>query len=152
MALYRSILLAVDLTTDSEFIGRRARALAAAFDAQLRILHVIEPLPTVAPIPPEPVEPDVVSAMSAMIASAQDRIGTLARELGVPENRGYVVVGSIKSEIVSAAAEHGVDLIVIGYHEHHGLALLIKPTEDVVVRRAPCDVLAVHLAESARRR
>ena len=152
MALYRHILLAVDLTTDSEFIGRRARALAAAFDAQLNIIHVIEPLPTVAPIPPEPVEPDVVTEMSEMITSAQDRIGALARELGVPENRSRVVVGSIKTEIVAAATEHGVDLIVIGYHEHHGLALLIKPTEDVVVQRAPCDVLAVHLTESERGR
>jgi len=147
MALYRHILLAVDLTTDSELIGRRAHALAAAFDAQLNIVHVIEPPPSVAPIPPEPVGPELVTEMTEMIEDAQERIGALARELGVPENRASVVVGSIKTEIVRAAAEHGVDLIVIGYHEHHGLALLIKPTEDVVVQRAPCDVLAVHLAQ-----
>ena len=152
MALYRRILLAVDLTTDSELIGQHARALAAAFDAQLLILHVIEPLPAVAPIPPEPVEPGLVTAMSEMMRAAQERIGKLARTLGVPENRTNVVIGSIKDEILSAATAHAVDLIVIGNHEHHGLALFTKPTEDVVVQKARCDVLAVHLTQSADRR
>ena len=152
MALYRRILLAVDLTTDSELIGQHARAVAAAFDAQLFILSVIEPLPVVAPIPPEPVEPGLVTAMSEMITGAQERIGRLARTLGVPENRASVVMGSIKEEILRAASTHGVDLVVIGNHEHHGLALFTKPTEDVVVQKARCDVLAVHLTESADRR
>ncbi|HKD54989.1 MAG TPA: universal stress protein [Steroidobacteraceae bacterium] len=151
MALYRDILLAVDLTTDSEWIGQRAHALAAAFDAQLNIIHVLEPPPSVAPIPPEPVGPELVTEMTEMIEGAQERMGALARKLGVPENRSRVVVGSIKTEIVRAAAERGVDLIVIGYHEHHGLALLIKPTEGAVVQRAPCDVLAVHLTTSRGR-
>jgi len=152
VALYRRILLAVDLTTDSELIGQHARALAAAFDAQLLMVHVIEPLPAVAPIPPEPVEPGLVTAMSEMMTAAQERMGKLARTLGVPENRTNVVIGSIKDEILSAATAHAVDLIVIGNHEHHGLALFTKPTEDVVVQKARCDVLAVHLTQSADRR
>jgi universal stress protein A len=152
VALYRRILLAVDLTTDSELIGQHARAVAAAFDAQLFILSVIEPLPAVAPIPPEPVEPELVTTMGEMMSAAQERVGKLARTLGVPESRANVVVGSIKDEILGAATAHSVDLIVIGNHEHHGLALFTKPTEDVVVQKARCDVLAVHLTEPADRR
>jgi universal stress protein A len=152
MALYRRILLAVDLTTDSELIGQHARALATAFDAQLLIFHVIEPLPAVAPIPPEPVEPGLVTAMSGMMTAAQERMGKLARTLGVPENRTNVVIGTIKDEILGAATAQAVDLIVIGNHEHHGLALFTKPTEDVVVQKARCDVLTVHLTKSADRR
>ena len=71
----------------------------------------------------------------------------LAKELGVPDTRWSVVVGGIKSEIVRVAADRKTDLIVIGNRERHGLAFLIKPTEDVVVQRAPCDVLAVRLAD-----
>jgi len=57
------------------------------------------------------------------------------------------VVGNIKSEITRIAGDDEVNLIVIGSRERHGLAFFIKPTEDVVVHRAPCGVLAVRLME-----
>jgi universal stress protein A len=147
MAVYQRILLAVDLTPDSLLIGQRARALAAALDVELEIIHVVEPIPPVAPIPADPVVPVIVATQTELIETAQAQIGRLAQELGVPETRWSVVVGNTKSEIVRAAADGKMDLIVIGSRERHGLAFLIKPTEDVVVHRAPCDVLAVRLAE-----
>jgi universal stress protein A len=145
MAIYARMLLAVDLTADSLFVGRRARELATALGGELEIIHVIEPVPPVVPIPPEPVAPAMVTTQAELIDTAEEQIGKLARELDVPEDRWAVVVGSIKSEIVRAAADHAVDLIVIGSRERHGLAFLIKPTEDVVVHQAPCDVLAIRL-------
>jgi universal stress protein A len=48
-------------------------------------------------------------------------------------------------EWLRAAAEGKMDLIVIGSRGRHGLAFLVKPTEDVIVHKAPCDVLAVRL-------
>ncbi|MDB6046630.1 MAG: hypothetical protein JWM63_5181 [Gammaproteobacteria bacterium] len=145
MAVYQRILLAVDLTPDSLSIGQRARALAAALDAELRIINVVEPVPPVVPIPPDGVVP--LTTQAELVELAQEQIGTLAQDLGVPETRWSVVVGTIKDEIVRAAADAKVDLIVIGSRERHALAFLIKPTEDVVVRRAPCDVLAVRLPD-----
>ena len=146
VTVYRRILLAVDLTPDSLFIGQRGRALAATLDAELEMIHVVEPIPTVVPVAPDPIAPYIVTTQAELIGTAREHIGRLARELGVPETRWRVVVGNTKSEIVRAAADGGMDLIVIGSRERHGLAFLIKPTEDVVVHRAPCDVLAVHLA------
>jgi universal stress protein A len=43
------------------------------------------------------------------------------------------------------SADENVDLIVVGSSEKHGLSFLITPTEDAVVHKAPCDVLAVRL-------
>jgi universal stress protein A len=148
MSVYRRILLAVDLSTDSLRIGQRARELASTLGAELEILHVIEPLPLEAPIPPEPVVADLVTTQATLIQVAQQRIAPLARELGVPDTRWSIVDGHIKTEIIRAAAEHEVDLIVIGSRERHGLAFFVKPTEDAVLHRAPCDVLAVRLPES----
>ena len=145
MAVYRRILLAVDLTADSAVIGQRARALAAALDATLEMIHVVEPVPPVAPIPPDAVLPNIVMAQTEILDIAQEQIGRLARELGVPETRWSVVMGNTKGEIVRAAAEGKIDLIVIGSRGRHGLAFLVKPTEDVIVHKAPCDVLAVRL-------
>ena len=44
MSGYQSILLAVDLTDESRVVADQARALAAAFNANLSVIHVIEPL------------------------------------------------------------------------------------------------------------
>jgi universal stress protein A len=143
--VYRHLLLAVDLAADSLQVAQRARALASALDAELDIVHVIEPVPVVATIPPEPVGSQIVTAQAALIEAAQTHIANLAREIGIPETRGHVLTGNIKTEIVRLGAERGVDLIVIGSREQHGLALFIRPTEDVVIHQAPCDVLAVRL-------
>jgi len=42
MAVYRRVLLVVDLTDDSLAIGRKAQALAAALGAEVELLHVVE--------------------------------------------------------------------------------------------------------------
>ncbi len=147
MAVYQRILLAVDLTADSLLIGKRARALAAALDGELEIVHVVEPIAPVVAVPPDPIVPAMVTTQAEMIETAQRQIGWLAGELGVPETHWRIVVGNTKSEIVRVAADSGIELIVIGSRERHGLAFLIKPTEDVVVHRSPCDVLAVRLPE-----
>lgn len=148
MPVYRRILLAVDLTDYSLQVGYRARALAAELDAELHLLHVVEPVPAVTPIPPEPVAPAVVTTQTEIIEIAEEQIAKLGREFGIPDGRRYVVMGNTKAEIVRVATDRGCDLIVLGARERHGLALFLsKPTEDVVLHRAPCDVLAVKLPE-----
>ena len=44
MGAYQRILLAVDLTEESNEVAERATALAQAFSAELHVVHVIEPL------------------------------------------------------------------------------------------------------------
>lgn len=145
MPVYQRILVAVDLSPDSLSIGQRARALAAALEGELEIIHVVEPVPLVVPMPPDAVVPLMVTTQAELVDRAQEYIGNLAKELGVPETRWSVVAGNTRNEIVRVAIDRAVELIVIGTRERHALAFLIKPTEDVVVHRAPCDVLAVRL-------
>jgi universal stress protein A len=145
MAVYQRILLAVDLSKDSLVIGQRARALASALNAQLQIVHVVEPVPIVPPMPPDPVVPVTVTTQIELFETAQEHIARLAQELGLPESRLTVVEGNTKSEIVRVAAREKVDLIIVGGRERHALSFLITPTEDAVVHKAPCDVLAVRL-------
>jgi universal stress protein A len=142
------MLLAVDLAADSLLVGERARTLALALSAELEIVHVIEPVPVLAAIPPSPVGPGVVTAQAELIATAEVQMGSLAKTIGVPETHLHLVTGSTKSEIVRVAVDRRADLIVIGNRERHGLAFLLKPTEDVVVHQAPCDVLAIRLHEA----
>lgn len=142
---YRQILLAVDLTEDSDAIGRRAAAVAKAFGAEITLLHVVEYVP--ADPAGEGFMPPALDIESELLESARVRIGELAARLGLASARQDVVLGSIKSEIVGAAEELSADLIVLGRHQRHGLASLLGSTEKSLVKAAPCDVLAVQIQD-----
>jgi len=146
MGVYRRILLAVDLTTDSQPIAERAKAIAAAHSADLDMLHVVEPLPLVAPLDSAEIfAPTVLQTQDEIVAGARQRLAKLAADVGLATGRAQVIVGNTQIEILRAAREHGADLIVLGSRERHGLSLLVDFTEDAVLHKASCDVLAVRV-------
>jgi len=137
MAVYRRLLLVVDLTDDSLAIGRKAQALAVALGAEVELLHVVEFVP-VEPMGETLMPP--VQFEDELLQRAEQRLGALAAELGAPCR---VESGNVKAEIVRVARERQADLIVLGSRERHGLSILVNFTEDTVLHSAPCDVLAM---------
>lgn len=144
MTVYQRIVLAVDLTEESRYVGNRARNLAMALGAELELLHVVEPAPTIVPLAPEPVVMPLPT-VDELVEIARSSIEELARELGVPVDRCSVAVGATRAEIVRVARERKSDLVVLGTHERPGLRFLFKPTEDAVLHQASCDVLGVRV-------
>ena len=65
-----------------------------------------------------------------------------------PINLGdcHLTYGQPRQEIHTLAKAQECDLIVVGSHGRHGLALLLGSTANDVLHGAPCDVLAVRLA------
>jgi universal stress protein A len=53
--------------------------------------------------------------------------------------------GQPRQEIHRFARENACDLIVVGSHGRHGLALLLGSTANDLLHGAPCDTLAVSL-------
>jgi universal stress protein A len=146
MGTYRRILLAVDLTADSLQIAERAKDVAATHGAELEVLHVVEPLPIMAPLDaPEVLAPSVLQTQEEIAVGARRRLEKLAADIGLPNGRVQVIVGNTQIEILRAARERRVDLVVLGSRERHGLSLLVDFTEDAVLHKAPCDVLAVRV-------
>jgi universal stress protein A len=140
MAVYRRVLLVVDLTDDSLPIGRKAQALAATLGAEVELLHVVEFVPV------EPMGETLMPAVQIeeeLLQRAQQRLAALAAELGLPGAYCRVESGNVKAEIVRVARERHADLIVLGSRERHGLSILVNLTEDTVLHAAPCDVLAM---------
>ncbi len=143
MSVYRNVLLAVDLNTDSIAIGRRARALTTLLGAELTVLHVVEYVPV------EPVGETMMPPMqlfNELAAAARQRLVTLGADIGVDAEHQRVEVGNVKSEIVRVARDMKCDLIVLGARERHGLSIFVNFTEDTVLHAAPCDVLAVRVS------
>ncbi len=146
MSLYRRILIAVDLSENSDAVARRGHDIARVLGAEVRLIHVVPRLPVATTIPPEPVVPAVVQAEAELLDGARERMMKLAADLYLSSAQTSVVVGEVHREIVRAARVNATDLIVLGSHERHGASLLAHFTvEDRLLHRAPCDVLAVRV-------
>ena len=118
MADYRRIMLAVDLTEESNHVAERAIALAKAFDAELHLVHVIEPLSLAygGDIPM-----DLSSVQEQIHDQAKSHLAEFANRLGVPAEHQNLIFGRPESEIHRVAESSGADLIVVGSHGRHGL-------------------------------
>ncbi len=143
MSQYQHILAALDLDDDGLRVMRRARDLAKGFGARLSCLHVVEYLP---------VDPAADAMLSTPIdlsheraKQAEMRLADWCRELGLPDGCARVAVGVVTGEIMRCREELGADLIVVGHRSRRGLMALFSHTDDGVLSRADCDVLAVYL-------
>jgi universal stress protein A len=148
MGTYRRILLAIDLTEESAQVTRRALALAQAFDADVHVIHVIEPLSLAYG---GDVPMDLSAVQEQIQTQAKAQLTEFARCIGVPPERQHLVFGRPETEIHRLAKELKIGLVVIGSHGRHGLALLLGSTANSVLHGAPCDVLAVRVGSDAPR-
>lgn len=141
--MYRHILAAVETHDEGQPVLLRARDLARQFGALLSVVHVVEYLP---------VDPAGDALLTTPVdlsreraTQAEARLQEWCRALDIPPGQARVAVGTITAEILRAAADGAADLIVVGHHPRSGWAALFGHTEGGVVKRAPCDVLAVRL-------
>ena len=129
-----------DITEGSEKIAERARDVAERYGAEVILLHVVEYVPV------EPMGEALLPAVQIegeLIERATRRIAELAQKTGLEKAERIVQAGNIKAELVRVAMDRGVDLIVLGSRERHGLSIMFNQTEDTILHSAPCDVLAV---------
>jgi nucleotide-binding universal stress UspA family protein len=144
----KRILVPIDFSPLSEKALQYALRFAEGFRAELELLHVIEP--------------DVTPAFDGfMIAppmgpngnrtESGNRLKSLASSMAIRTTkyvRSTVRTGLAAYEIVEAAKEFDVDLIVIATHGYTGWKhFVIGSTAERVVRAAPCPVLVVREKE-----
>ncbi|MFA5984118.1 MAG: universal stress protein [Methylococcaceae bacterium] len=146
MENYQHILLAADFSGHGSAVAERAKELAGKFQALLSIVHVVDYLP-LANVDYDTIVPYDVDVTQTLMAAAKKKLAHLGETLNVPESRQYLEMGSPKLEIVRVAKEIQTDLIVVGSHGRHGLALLLGSTANGVLHHALCDVLAVRLRD-----
>lgn len=145
MSEYKKIMLAVDLTEDSKCVAARATAIATANDAEMHLVHIIEPLSLAYG---GDVPMDLSSVQEQIQEQAKSHLSEFAAGLNIPAERQHLIFGRPESEIQRVAEEVGADLIVVGSHGRHGIALLLGSTANGVLHGALCDVLAVRVGKS----
>ena len=142
MSEYGRVLLAVDLTDECRHVAHRAQALAA--NTELHIVHVIEPM-SLAYSGDIPM--DMTCVQDQIQEQARMHLASFSADFNIPAERRHLVFGRTEKEIHRLAEVEGMDLIVVGSHGRHGLALLLGSTANGVLHGASCDVLAVRVGK-----
>jgi universal stress protein A len=144
MGDYNTIIVAVDLSEEAGEVAAKAARLAAVNQAQLHVIHVIEPLSFAyggdIPI-------DFSSIQEEIQRQAETQLHGLCNKLNVPIDHLHVVLGRPEHEIHILAETLPADLIVVGSHGRHGFALLLGSTANGVLHGAKCDVLAMRVGK-----
>ncbi|MCX7098847.1 MAG: universal stress protein [Methylococcales bacterium] len=143
---YQHILLAVDFSGQGDYVAKKAKSLADKYQAKLSIIHVLDNIPmpdtnygTVIPLAEDSEYP--------LLEAEKAKLMRLGDELSVALADRWLIWGIPKQEIINIAQQQQVDLIVLGSHGRHGLALLLGSTANSVLHHTLCDVMAVRLQE-----
>ncbi len=137
---YKQILLPTDFSKPSEVAAARAVNLAKWYDSQLIVIHVVDYVP---PGYAAAELPQSLASEDLLVERARDHLKKWTADHGLVDCQQIVKAGSPKGEIVAAAHNAAVDLIVMGTHGEKGLARLLGSTTQAVIHDAECDVLAV---------
>lgn len=140
------ILLAVD---DSKFSEAAAKSLIGQFrlqDAEVRVLHVIEPI--VITEPPQ-MSPGYYPELEDRFPHAQeviDRVANMLSSAGLTVTKS-IAKGDARSIILEEAAKWQADLIVLGSHGRKGLErFFLGSVSEAVARHAHCSVQIVRIS------
>lgn len=135
------ILVTTDFSETSQTAFSLARQVAAKFNAEIALLHVLD-----VQLPPLVFEPTGVSAggfEQQRVEDAASRLKVSAALLGKNVETS-VTTGTPHVGIVQFAEDNAIDLIVMATHGGGFFShMLLGSTTERVVRRASCPVLTV---------
>ncbi|MEI8384877.1 MAG: universal stress protein [Nitrosomonadaceae bacterium] len=141
---YQKILLAVELSSEDDPVILRAQQMAKQYGSALSIIHVLDNIPM--PDTAYGTEIPLYDGLNDELLEAKKaRLNDIGLGLDLDASRIRMVWGLPRQEIIRLAEETSTDLIIVGSHGRHGLALLLGSTASGVLHHSPCDVLAVRL-------
>lgn len=137
---YKHILAGLDLTESCHFVMQKAIAFAAASQASLSVVHIIEPMAFAfggdLPI-------DLTEVQEQQLQRATHALNDICRASNYPIAQTHVLVGQPASELQQLAQTIPADLIIVGSRGRKGLALLLGSTSSSLLHGGACDILAV---------
>ena len=149
MQPFHKILVPTDFSPHSQEAIRVAAELSRTFDAPLTVMTVYQPV--MVPVVPEGVLFPLPLDLEGDVERVKERLHQVeldATQAGAGEVCSTLRQGAPFDEIIANAREGDFDLIVMGTHGHSGLKhALLGSVAEKVVRKAPCAVLTVRLAD-----
>jgi nucleotide-binding universal stress UspA family protein len=133
------VLVPIDFSDRSSIAASYGRELASMWNAELELIHVVEP-----PVYSEMSFPVLTRNREAR-EFAEDHLARLAEKLGPGLSLSVKAVsGNAADVVIDEAARSEKTLVVIPSHGHSGIErLLLGSVTERVLRRAPCPVLVL---------
>ncbi|MCS5559342.1 MAG: universal stress protein [Oceanospirillaceae bacterium] len=142
MSIYNNILVAIDLNEEAHKVALKAYQIGQKTGAKITLIHVTEPLSYAYG---GDVPMDLSAIQQQLQDHAQQRMNDFIQQHQLSEVSQLLTSGHIETEVHRVANELSTDLIVVGSHGRHGLALLLGSTSNGILHGATCDVLAVRI-------
>ena len=150
MSVMKKILAAVDFSDATPGVVEAASQMAAAFESELALFHVVEPEPSYTAYG---FTPDEFPAMHAFQEEAKRRAQRRLDEWvesvksDVPGVSGVIAEGSPLHCMMEHVGKNDTDLVIVGSHGHGALAsLLLGSVAEGMVRKAKVPTLVVPAA------
>jgi nucleotide-binding universal stress UspA family protein len=137
----RKILVPIDFSEQSKSVIEYATAFAKDYDAELLIVHVMDPAITHL----EGIQPaEALEGLNAVLREVRPADNTVACSHRLLE-------GAPADTILKTAKDENVEMIVLGTHGRSGLSrLLMGSVAEAVVRKAKCPVLTLRQPDKTK--
>lgn len=140
----KKILVPIDFSDYSKSSLKYAVSFANKFNAEITLIYVVEPV--IYPPDFSMGQIAIPSVTAEWDLKAKEELEKLKKK-EIPESIKVSIIiktGKPFFEIIEAAAEENIDLIIIATHGHSGVEhILFGSTAEKVVRKAPCPVLTL---------
>lgn len=144
----KRVLVPTDFSESARHALIYGTSFSKEYGAELVLLHVVETIAVgyASDLFPVPMA-EVFQEISGYAKQELEKLAEQVKEKGVAV-RTLLVQGKPSTEIIRIAREETIDMIVLGTHGKGVLdQALFGSTTERVVRKAPCPVLSVRLAE-----
>ncbi|MDB1124938.1 universal stress protein [Vibrio algarum] len=142
MMSYQHILVAVDLSDDSQLLLDKAADLAKATHAKLSLIYIDV-------MKDDEFTQQIVNSFvrasenNNVLQNSKDQLNRLVENTSYPVEQTLVGFGGLSQELEDAVKEYEIDLIVCGHHQ--GFWHNIKSSAKKVLKSIPIEVLVVQL-------
>ena len=118
---YQHILVAVDLSDESEVLIQHAAALATPLNAKLSLIHIDV---NYAELYTGFIDINLAETQHKVAEEAREKLSNFTSKINYPINHTLLSSGDFSQEVCTAIKEYSIDLVVCGHHQDFWSKLL----------------------------
>ena len=139
---YQHILVAVDLSNDSDYLVKRAVELAKPLNAELSFIHIDV---SYAEVYTGLIDINLAETQHQAIEASQQQLQKFAEHANYPIKHTLVGSGDLGNELCDTIKEFNIDIVVCGHHQDFWSKLLSSTRQ--LINCSPVDMLVVPLSD-----